>query len=86
MIDNPVYRGKVRDLFDVGSHHLLMKATDRVSSFDRHIGTIKGKGELLNKMSAFWFEKTKHIIPNHFIDSNKDLALVENVIHLRLKW
>ena len=57
-----IYTGKVRKIYKVGDNHLLMSATDRVSSFDRHIGTIPGKGELLNKMSEFLFNKTKHII------------------------
>ena len=45
------YEGKVRNVYKLGEKYLLMKATDRVSSFDRHIGIIPGKGELLNKMS-----------------------------------
>ena len=61
-----IYKGKVRDIFRMGDEYLLMKATDRVSSFDKHIGIIPGKGELLNKMSEFWFNNTHHIIDNHF--------------------
>ena len=71
-----IYTGKVRKIYKLGDHHLLMRATDRVSSFDKHIGTINGKGELLNKMSAFWFNKTKHIIDNHLISTEKNMALV----------
>ena len=70
------YEGKVRNVYKLGEKYLLMKATDRVSSFDRHIGIIPGKGKLLNKMSEFWFEKTRHIIDNHLIDTQDDVALV----------
>ena len=71
-----LYTGKVRNVYNLGSEYLLMKATDRVSSFDRHIGTISGKGDLLNKMSEFWFNQTKHIIDNHLISTQYDVALV----------
>jgi len=70
------YTGKVRDIYKLGDDYLLMKATDRVSSFDKHIGTIPGKGELLNKMSEFWFRQTQHIIDNHLISTQDDVALV----------
>ena len=70
------YEGKVRNVYKLGEKHLLMKATDRVSSFDRHIGIIPGKGKLLNKMSEFWFNKTRHIIDNHLVDTQDDVALV----------
>ena len=71
-----IYEGKVRNIYKLGEKYLLMKASDRVSSFDRHIGTIPGKGELLNKMSEFWFNKTKHIIDNHLITTQSEVALV----------
>jgi len=47
---------------------LTMVATDRISAFDKVIGTVPGKGSLLNRMSMFWFSRTRHIIDNHFID------------------
>lgn len=72
-----LYSGKVREVFDLGKSHLLMKATDRVSCFDKNVGVIPGKGELLNKMSEFWFNQTKDIIDNHLISTNKDVALVK---------
>ena len=61
-----LYKGKVRDVYSLGNQYLLLAATDRVSSFDRHIGTIPNKGVLLNKMSTFWIKNTQHIIDNHF--------------------
>jgi len=60
-------RGKVRDIFDLGDK-LLMVASDRVSAFDVVLpNAIPYKGKVLNSLSAFWFKKTKDIIPNHFI-------------------
>lgn len=57
-------RGKVRDIYDLGSE-LLIIATDRISTFDVVLPTpIPGKGEVLTRMSRFWFERTKSIIPN----------------------
>lgn len=73
-----IYTGKVRNVFKITDHYLLMEATDRVSSFDKHIGDIKGKGELLNKMSEFWFNNTKHIINNHLLASNNNASIVKN--------
>ena len=72
-----IYNGKVRDIYRMGNEYLLMKATDRVSSFDKHIGIIPGKGELLNKMSTFWFNHTRHIIANHLLDTEEAFALVK---------
>jgi phosphoribosylaminoimidazole-succinocarboxamide synthase len=67
-LDLPVYaRGKVRDIYDLGEH-LLIVATDRISAFDVVLPTgIPDKGLVLTQLSAFWFEKTGDIVPNHFI-------------------
>ena len=63
-----MHRGKVRDTYDLGQGRLLMVATDRISAFDVVLpGGIPGKGQVLNRISAFWFGKTAHIIPNHLI-------------------
>lgn len=57
--------GKVREIFDLGDT-LLLVATDRISAFDCILPTgIPDKGRVLNQISAFWFEQTKHILPNH---------------------
>ena len=62
-------RGKVRDAYDLGDR-LLMVSTDRISAFDVVLPCgIPDKGKVLNQLSAFWFEKTKHIMPNHFIEA-----------------
>ena len=62
------HRGKVRDTYDLGGGRLLMVATDRISAFDVVLPTgIPDKGLVLNRISAFWFDKTGHIVPNHLI-------------------
>lgn len=60
------YQGKVRDVYDINDK-LLIIATDRISAFDRVLGLIPFKGEILTNISTFWFEKTKDIIKNHII-------------------
>jgi len=60
------YKGKVRDVYDFNDK-LVIVTTDRISAFDRVLGTIPFKGEILNNLSLFWFEETKDIIPNHII-------------------
>jgi len=66
-LSNLMYRGKVRDSYDLGDS-ILMVATDRISAFDSVLPCgIPYKGAVLNQISAFWFEKTEHIIPNHVI-------------------
>ena len=59
--------GKVRDQYDFGDKVLLV-TTDRQSAFDRVLASIPFKGQVLNLISAWWFEQTKHIIPNQVID------------------
>jgi phosphoribosylaminoimidazole-succinocarboxamide synthase len=64
-----VRRGKVRDLYDCGDA-LLMVATDRISAFDYVLGSaIPDKGRVLTQLSAFWFERTTHIVPNHVLST-----------------
>lgn len=60
------YKGKVRDNF-YQEDEIIMVTTDRVSAFDHVLGTIPFKGQILTEIAAFWFEKTKEIVPNHFI-------------------
>lgn len=63
-----LYRGKVRDTYDLGNGILLMIATDRISAFDVVLPTpIPEKGVVLAKLSAFWFRQTAHLFPNHFL-------------------
>ena len=67
-LPNLLHRGKVRDTYAVDKDLLLMVATDRLSAFDVVLPDgIPDKGRVLNRMSAFWFEKTRNIVPNHLI-------------------
>ena len=68
-----LYRGKVRDTYDWGDGHLLMVATDRISAFDVVLPTgIPEKGAVLCQISAFWFNRTGSIVPNHMISLATD--------------
>tara|TARA_Y100001972_G_scaffold116582_1_gene154629 strand:+ start:6880 stop:7812 length:933 start_codon:yes stop_codon:yes gene_type:complete len=59
--------GKTRDLY-VNEDQMMIIATDRISSFDKVFGVIPGKGNILHKITKFWFDNTKDIIDNHIID------------------
>ena len=59
--------GKVRDLYDLPNRQRLLVVTDRLSAFDRILARVPYKGQVLNQLSAWWFEQTKDIIPNHLI-------------------
>lgn len=61
-----LHRGKVRDLYAVGDDRLLVVQSDRLSAFDVILPTpIPGKGRVLTELSLFWFDRLKHIVPNH---------------------
>ncbi|MFZ5558316.1 MAG: phosphoribosylaminoimidazolesuccinocarboxamide synthase [Pseudomonadota bacterium] len=64
-----LHRGKVRDIYAVGDDKLLVIQTDRLSAFDVILPTpVPGKGRVLTALSRFWFDKLKHVIPNHMTD------------------
>lgn len=68
----PIARGKVRDIYDAGEH-LLFVATDRISAFDVVLPNgIPHKGEVLTKLSMFWFNFLKDVVPTHFVTANVD--------------
>jgi phosphoribosylaminoimidazole-succinocarboxamide synthase len=61
-----INEGKVRDIYEVDAQNMLIVTTDRLSAFDVVLpDPIPDKGRVLNQISNFWFEKTRHIIPNH---------------------
>jgi len=67
------FRGKVRDTYDLGDL-LLIVATDRISAFDVVLPCgIPSKGLVLNQLSAFWFNQTKDLVPNHLIEAVDDV-------------
>jgi len=63
--------GKVRDVYQIGSDHLLFIATDRISAFDYVLATgIPHKGQVLTQISLFWFEFLKELVPDHLVTAN----------------
>jgi phosphoribosylaminoimidazole-succinocarboxamide synthase len=73
-LPNLFYRGKVRDTYEIDSDQLLLIVTDRISAFDVVLPNgIPDKGIALNQLSAFWFEQTSHIAPNHVIEVVNDV-------------
>jgi phosphoribosylaminoimidazole-succinocarboxamide synthase len=70
--DRVVARGKVRDIYDAGDARLLLVATDRISAFDVVLpDPIPDKGRVLTAFSAFWFDRTRDLVPNHVITAER---------------
>ena len=65
--NNKVYQGKVRRVEDLENGLLLLSTSDRLSAYDHHICNVPGKGVVLNNLSAWWFNKLRNIIPNHYL-------------------
>jgi len=79
-------RGKVRDTYDLGNL-LLIIATDRISAFDSVLPCgIPNKGLVLNQLSAFWFEKTKNLIPNHLIEVVSDVHCLDSYLPVESRF
>jgi phosphoribosylaminoimidazole-succinocarboxamide synthase len=70
-----LYRGKVRDNYATGDR-IVMVTTDRVSAFDHVLGTIPFKGEVLSRLTLFWFDKVKDIAPTHLVDAPDPSVMV----------
>ena len=78
-LPNLYYRGKVRDTYEMDSDQFLLIVTDRVSAFDVVLPNgIPDKGIVLNQLSAFWFNQTSHIVPNHLIEVVNDVNWLNN--------
>jgi phosphoribosylaminoimidazole-succinocarboxamide synthase len=71
----PLYRGKVRDNYGAGDR-IIMITTDRVSAFDHVLGTIPFKGEVLSRLTLFWFDKVKDIAPTHLLGAPDPSVMV----------
>ena len=68
----PIKEGKVREVYDLGDC-MMIEATDRISAFDVILGSvIPDKGRILTKMSEFWFDLTRDLVPNHMITTDND--------------
>lgn len=70
-----LYRGKVRDNYSRGDR-IVMVTTDRISAFDHVLGTIPFKGEVLSRLTLFWFDKVKDIAPTHLIEAPDPSVMV----------
>ena len=74
-----LHTGKVRDIYDIDDHHMLIVTTDRISAFDVVMPTpIPGKGTVLNQVTQFWLDKLSHIIPNHQSSMTLEQALPDD--------
>jgi phosphoribosylaminoimidazole-succinocarboxamide synthase len=66
-----IHTGKVRDIYEIDARSMLIVTTDRLSAFDVVMpDPIPDKGRVLNSISNFWFERTRHIVPNHLTGRN----------------
>jgi phosphoribosylaminoimidazole-succinocarboxamide synthase len=80
------HQGKVRDSYTQGDRRILV-TSDRVSAFDCVLGTIPFKGQVLNQIAAFWFEKTKDLAPNHVLDlPDPNVMVVKECSQLPLEF
>jgi phosphoribosylaminoimidazole-succinocarboxamide synthase len=70
--------GKVRDWYDLPNGKRLIVTTDRLSAFDKILASVPYKGQVLNQLSAWWFEQTKDIVPNHIISLSDPNAAIVN--------
>jgi len=72
--------GKVRDWYTLPEGRRLIVTTDRLSAFDRNLAVVPYKGQVLNQLAAWWFEKTAAIIPNHIVSiPDPNAAVVKEV-------
>ena len=82
---NSVYNGKVRCVEDIGYNCLILSASDRLSAFDKYICDIPNKGVILNNISVWWFNKTKHIIDNHYLHHINNHMMVKKTSPIKLE-
>lgn len=61
------YKGKVRDNYSTADGRRFIVVTDRISAFDRVLGTLPFKGQVLNQLAAYWFQATRELVPNHML-------------------
>lgn len=73
-----LHQGKVRDIYDIDANTMLLIATDRLSAFDVILPTpIANKGAILTEIANFWFEKLKHVVPNHLTGISPDSVVTD---------
>ncbi len=75
-----INQGKVRDIYDIDDKHMLLVASDRLSAFDVILPTpIPDKGAILTQIANFWFDKLKHVVPNHLTGIDPDSVVSDPV-------
>jgi phosphoribosylaminoimidazole-succinocarboxamide synthase len=75
-----IHQGKVRDIYAIDERRMLIVTTDRLSAFDVVLpDPIPGKGAVLTRISRFWFERTRHIIANHILDTPLEEVVTDPV-------
>tara|TARA_B110000238_G_C16112417_1_gene433289 strand:- start:559 stop:1986 length:1428 start_codon:yes stop_codon:yes gene_type:complete len=70
-------KGKVKDIYDLGDNRLLIMHTDRLSSCNKVVAELEGKGNLLSLLTNYWFSKTKDVVKNHVIEQKNNYLIVE---------
>ena len=84
---NLIYSGKVRNIFQHEDHDkLYIETTNRLSSFDKYICDLKDKGQVLTHICAHIFNRTKHIIPNHYISHNNNILIVKKCEPFKIEF
>ena len=68
-------QGKVRDIYEI-NENIVLHTTNRLSAFDRHLTNIPYKGEVLTQTSLWWFDKTKHIVPNFVLENPHPTVII----------
>jgi phosphoribosylaminoimidazole-succinocarboxamide synthase len=80
-----IHQGKVRDIYEIDAHTMLLVSTDRLSAFDVILPTgIAHKGAMLTQMANFWFEKLQHIVPNHLTGIAPNSVVTDSVEQAQL--
>lgn len=83
---SPFKRGKIRDLYIHGKDEFKIYTSDRLSSFDRNIGSVNYKGYVLNQISGFWFNHIKEAIPNHMVSYDANSMVVKSTTPIMLEF
>ena len=85
-LNSKVYNGKVRRVEDIGYKSLLMSTSNRLSAYDHYICDVPTKGQVLNKLSEWWFNNTRHIIDNHYLYSDGEHMVVRKTDPIKLEF
>ena len=84
---NILYSGKVRNIYEhEDTNKLYIETTDRLSSFDKHICNLENKGKILTLICVFMFNKTKHIISNHYISHINNILVVKKCVPFKIEF